>query len=131
MANPTTAVRRGVMERDGEACCACGATDALTFQHRQASGMGGNPVRPGFADGLAACATCNMRFESDLQTLALLNGWKVPRRIGSATASDVPYYHAATNRWYVLSNDEPVRVPISREAAVAMKLAVYGPPNPE
>ncbi|QPE04109.1 hypothetical protein IT882_12995 [Microbacterium schleiferi] len=125
MADPTPKVRRGVIERDGEACVSCGAQGPLTFQHRRASGMGGNPTRPGFADGLAACAICNMRFEGDLQTLALLNGWKVPR--GVKDPARVPYYHAATDRWYVITDEGPWRAEIPREVAVAMKLAVYGP----
>lgn len=125
MAKPTAAVRRGVYERDGGACCSCGAVEALTFQHRRGSGMGGDPERPTFSDGLTACALCNMRFESDLQTLALLNGWKVPRKVKNPAR--VPYYHAATDRWYVLTDEGPWRVEITRDVAVAMKLAVYGP----
>lgn len=125
MANPTRAVREGVYWRDENVCCSCGSPDGLTFQHRRAVGAGGSKRPPTFADGLAACAICNMRFEGDLQTLALLNGWKVPR--GVANPARVPYYHAATNRWYVLTDDGPWRTEITRDVAVAMKLAVYGP----
>ncbi len=130
MADPTAKVRRGVMERDGGACCSCGDSGAMTFQHRQASGMGGNPVRPGYADGLAACGSCNSRFESDLQSQALALGWKVKRRIGSHTAADVPYFHAATGRWYRLAADGPWREQIPVHTAVRMMAAVYGPGGP-
>lgn len=125
MANPTQKVRTGVMQRDGERCVSCGTAWGLTFQHRRAVGMGGSKIPPTYADGLAACGSCNARFEGDLQTLALLNGWKVPR--GVDDPARVPYYHAHTNRWYALTDDGPWRVAIDREVAVAMKLAVYGP----
>lgn len=87
--------------------------------------MGGSKKRPTFADGLTACGACNARFESDLQALALLNGWKVPRSV--ADPARVPVYHAGTDRWYALTDDGPWRREITREAAGAMRLAVYGP----
>jgi len=113
------------MERDGERCVSCGTAWGLTFQHRRASGMGGNPERPGYADGLAACAVCNARFESDLQDEAILKGWKV--RGWVSDPSLVPYLHASTMRWYALSNDGPWRRRIDRHEAAEMMRAVYGP----
>lgn len=129
MADPTLKVRKGVMERDGLACASCAAVDGLTFQHRRAVGMGGSKLRPGYADGLAACGTCNARYEGDLQSLALLNGWKVRRWVEDPAR--VPYYHAATNHWYVLSPDEPLRRAITRSAARRMMNAVYAERMPD
>lgn len=125
MADPTDKVSRGVKERDGERCVSCGTAWGLTFQHRRAVGMGGSKLRPGYADGLAACLDCNTRFEQDLQTLALLNGWKVRKWVQDP--SRVPYYHAHTGQWYSLESDWPARRQITREQAVAMMLDVYGP----
>lgn len=124
MANPTVKVRRGVMERDGESCVACGSPPPLTFQHRRRVGMGGDKQRPGFADGLAACGPCNSRFEGDLQTLALLNGWKV--RAWVKDPARVPYYDATTHRWYVLTDNGPWRREVTRAKALAMMADVYG-----
>ncbi|OAZ40922.1 hypothetical protein A9Z40_02990 [Microbacterium arborescens] len=87
--------------------------------------MGGNPVRPGYADGLAACAVCNARFESDLQGKALRLGWKVRRWVRNP--ADVPYFHEATGHWYALAPDAPVRHPITIRQAARMMLAAYGP----
>ncbi|SJM54911.1 hypothetical protein [Agrococcus casei] len=125
MADPTDKVRRGVRERDGERCVACGTMWAITFQHRRAVGMGGSKERPGYADGLAACADCNARFEGNMQTLALLNGWKVRRWVQDP--SRVPYFHVATGRWYALAADGPWRREISRAEAVRMMNDVYAP----
>lgn len=129
MADPTEKVRRGVKERDGERCVSCGTMRGLTFQHRRAVGMGGDPERPGYADGLAACAVCNDRFEGDLQTLALLNGWKVRGWVDDP--SRVPYYHAATDRWYALTGLGPWRRLITRDEARRMMNAVYAGRDPK
>ena len=125
MADPTDKVSRGVKERDGERCVSCGTAWGLTFQHRRAVQAGGSKLRPTYADGLAACGVCNGRFEHDLQTLALLNGWKVRKWV--TDPARVPYYHAATCRWYVLTDDGPWRREISRTEAISMMRAVYGP----
>lgn len=125
MAKPTRVVREGVYWRDQNACCSCGRTDGLTFQHRRAVGAGGSKLPPTFADGLAACAICNMRFESDLQDEAIAKGWKVPRKV--ADPARVPYFHALAGRWFVLSDDGPWRAEITSDVAQAMMLAVYGP----
>lgn len=125
MADPTGKVRRGVKERDGERCVACGTQWGITFQHRRAVGIGGSKIRPGYADGLAACGPCNVEFERGMQTLALLNGWKVRRWVKDPAR--VPYYHSASGRWYALTDDGPWRVHIPRAEAVEMMLAVYGP----
>jgi len=124
MARPTKAVRAGVYERDGFSCVSCGREDGLSFQHRRATGMrgGGAPV---LSDGLTACVVCNMRFESDLQDDALAYGWKV--RSWVVDPARIPYYHAATDRWYVLNDDAPTRREVTFGEAVSMMLAVYGP----
>lgn len=127
MADPTDKVRRGVRERDGERCVACGTMWAITFQHRRAVGMGGTHERPGYADGLAACATCNNRFEGDLRADAVDNGWKV---LGWVDRPErVPYFHIATGRWYALAADGPWRRGISHAEADRMMRDVYGDPT--
>lgn len=124
MADPSEKVRRGVKDRDEGRCVSCGSAWALTFQHRRAVGMGGSDVRPSYADGLAACGSCNGRFEGDMQTLALLNGWKVRRWVEQPEL--VPYYHAHSDAWYALSPDGPWRLHITRRKAMSMMRAVYG-----
>lgn len=125
MADPTEKVRRGTYERDGERCVSCGTAWGLTFQHRRAVGQGGSKVRPDFADGCAACASCNERFEHDLQGKALRLGWKVPRWVKDP--SRVPLFHVSTQRWYRLVPGAGRRVIITAEEAALMRLDVYGP----
>lgn len=129
MAEPTAEVREGVYGRDGNRCVSCGTPLGLSFQHRRAVGMGGSKIRPGYADGVTACLPCNMRYEGDMQTLALLNGWKVRRRITDPAL--VPYYHAASDAWYVITDCGPWRRQISRAEAMRMMTAAYGPTDPD
>lgn len=119
---PTAAVRRLVMERDGQ-CVACTRLAPLEFQHRQAVGMGGNGVRPGAVDGLAACASHNARFESDLQLEAIVYGWKVRRWVRDAGAVPVLYWES--RQWCRLTADGH-RVFVPASAALRLMGAVYG-----
>lgn len=132
MAKPTPATRRGTYERDGHACCSCGATSPLSYQHRAGDGAGGSKRLPGPADGLTACAVCNARFEADLQGKALRLGWKIPRWVRDrGLAARVPYFHNSTGRWYRLDPERFVRHPISIREAARMLLEVYGPDGPK
>ncbi|UGS26360.1 hypothetical protein K8F61_17295 [Microbacterium resistens] len=121
MADPTDKVRRGVKERDGERCVSCGTAWGLTYQHRQAASQGG---AADYANGLAACVVCNGRYEADMQSLALLNGWKVRGWVDDPAR--VPYYHVASNCWFAVAADGPWRRRITRAEAVAMMRDVYG-----
>lgn len=94
MTPPTKPVRDATYARDGYRCVSCGAQWPLSWQHRSASGHGGRGKKaPALtpADGVTACIPCNGRFESDLQELALHNGWKL-RRNRLMTADEVPFY---------------------------------------
>ena len=53
------------------------------------------------ADGLTSCAMCNMRYESDMQELALASGWKIRRWRGGIPASELPYRDAITGLWWL------------------------------
>jgi hypothetical protein len=106
MTAPTARLRALVYRRDGH-CVACGVLDGWTFQHRQASGMGGRGKRApqlSAADGLTACGICNMRFESDMHDLALTCGWKV-RRNCRVPLSEVPYRDAMSGLWWLPDAD--------------------------
>lgn len=104
MTAPTAKVRAATYLRDLNRCVACGASGGLTWQHRAATGMGGAGKRAAAltpADGLTACALCNMRFESDLQEIALASGWKLRRNRGGIPASELPYREAVTGLWWL------------------------------
>lgn len=124
MAKPTKDVRRGVYERDDYTCVSCGRMHALSFQHRRATGWRGSKELPTLADGLTACIECNMRFEGDLQDEALAKGWKVRSWVRNPAL--VPYFHEGAGRWYVITDDAPVRRAITRAQARELMLAVYG-----
>lgn len=101
MTAPSKFIRDSTKARDGHRCISCSTTQNLSFQHRQASGMGGSkkPLTP--AAGLTACVTCNMRFESDLQGKALAYGWKVARWV--TDPADVPVFDPLTDTWFLLA----------------------------
>ena len=126
MADPTPHVRQGVYNRDGRQCVSCGSRDELTFQHRQAVGMGGSKLLPIAEEGVTACMACNTGFEGAIQTVALLHGWKAPRWVN---AHEVPvlYPHAAGGHpkgWYRLEDDQ--REPITEAQALTAMRGVYG-----
>jgi hypothetical protein len=104
MTAPTNAIRQGTYNRDHHRCVACGTHLALTYQHRRATGMGGSKIRPGYADGVTACYLCNTRFESDLQSLALVKGWKV-RRHNPLANHLVPVFYTFEQEWFLLNLD--------------------------
>lgn len=118
---PTPVVRAAVYLRDDHRCVSCNTSEGLTFQHRRRVGMGGSKIRPGVVDGLTLCLTCNQAAEADLQTVALVNGWKV-----RSWASDehVPVYYPHLFQWFRL--DGVTRKPIPGVVALDMMCAVYG-----
>lgn len=125
MSAPTEKVRKAVYARDFNRCVRCGETALLTFQHRAAVGNGGSKIRPLAAEGIAACIDCNVRFEQDLQAVALSNGWKVRRWVqGLGRVADVPVFYACENAWFRL--DGRTRVHITAEEARDLMRDVYG-----
>lgn len=122
MTAPTTETRTSVYFRDGYRCAACTTINALTFQHRRAVGMGGSKLVPSPVDGLTLCGSCNARCESDLQDLALANGWKVRRWVQSP--EKVPVYYPGELAWFRLEGVRRVR--ISSAVAMEMGCSVYG-----
>lgn len=121
MSAPTAIIRAAVYERDGKRCVACHTIDALTFQHRRAVGMGGSKVRPGAADGVTACLTCNGEFERSMIVLALAYGWKAEKW---TNPTEVPVYYPHEFQWHRL--DGVTRRPVSGVVALDMMHAVYG-----
>ena len=104
MTAPTAKVREATYRRDLHRCVSCGTKEGLTWQHRAATGMGGAGRKAATltaADGLTACLMCNMRFESDMQELALASGWKLRRYRGGIPASELPYRDAMTGLWWL------------------------------
>jgi hypothetical protein len=124
MSAPTPHVRMGVYERDQHRCVSCGRFGGLTFQHRQAVGMGGTMIRPRFDQGLTACGICNGRYETDLQQSALRFGWKVPRWVEHAGM--VPVFVPQLGQWFRLARSAPRRDHITHLAAMEAMHEVYG-----
>jgi hypothetical protein len=125
MVAPSPKDRGLVLLRDGQACVSCGArTSPLEMQHRQRVGAGGSKVRPLPHELATACALCNMRFESDLQTVALACGWKV--RTWVAGVERVPMFNRTRAAWGLLTPEGGV-ARLSAAAAAAQMREVYGP----
>lgn len=121
MSAPAPVVRAVVYERDGHRCISCGATRNLSFQHRQAVGMGGSKRLPSLVEGLTACMPCNAAYEAHLSDQALRYGWKVPRWV--TDCSLVPVFD---QQWFRLDRDG-WRIPIGWPTAVALMRDAYGP----
>lgn len=105
MTPPSKSVRGLTYLRDGHRCLACGSRDALTWQHRAASGMGGRGVKaPALtpADGCTLCVLCNASCEAEGQTLALSMGWKIRRNRGAMPASAIPVFDVNERRWFTI-----------------------------
>jgi hypothetical protein len=108
--------------RDGDQCIVCATRDRLSFQHRQAVGMGGSKVNPTCVEGVTACVPHNEAFEHRLQTLALLRGWKVRGWVSDAGL--VPVWYPLLGGWHVLRGEG--REWVSARAARALMVDVYG-----
>lgn len=127
MTAPSQKVREATYRRDGYRCVSCGAQWPLSWQHRSASGHGGRGRKaPALtpADGLTACIPCNGRFESDLQELALHNGWKLRRHI-LMTADQVPFYDRNLGG-YFLPDTEGRAHPVKAAEAIELITAAGG-----
>ena len=103
MTAPSARVRGLTYLRDGFHCVTCGTTEGLQWQHRESSGHGGRgkkapPLTP--ADGVTSCWSCNPRYESDLQELALACGWKVKRN-RLVPAVEIPYLDQVSGLWWL------------------------------
>lgn len=122
MAAPSPVQRTVTYERDGHRCVSCGSMWSLQFQHRQAVGMGGSKRGVNLAGGVTSCASCNPEYEGSMQTLALINGWKVPRWVRDVSAVPVRYNGGV---WRELLSDGRTR-PLSNLHARAMMFEVYG-----
>jgi hypothetical protein len=129
MVAPTSGIRAQVLTRDGGRCVSCGSADALQMQHRARVGNGGSGIRPDVLELVTACAVCNARFEADLQTRALVYGWKVRTWVNPA---DVPVFNIPAQQWGLLGVQDffgelrPVVFPCSPEFAWNRMRVVYG-----
>ncbi|WP_295035748.1 hypothetical protein [uncultured Microbacterium sp.] len=124
MADPTKSVRSGTYQRDGDHCLCCGVEQGLSYQHRQAVGMGGSNFRPTWSEGITACLPHNERFERDLQDMALAFGWKVKNWVTDTWR--VPVYDLTLDAWFLLSGISPRRHRISRSEALMLMDEIYG-----
>lgn len=104
MTAPTQRVRTLTYERDGFRCVSCGSMQYLEWQHREASGSGGRGKKaPALtpADGVTSCSTCNPRYESDLQELALHSGWKLRKFRGGILSCNIPFFNRNTSEYWL------------------------------
>lgn len=85
--------------------------------------MGGTSLPVSIAGALAVCGPANARFESDLQSWALLRGYKVPRWVLDVAAVPVRYGHEGL--WMLLDHEGERHV-ISAGEAMRELHHVYG-----
>lgn len=104
MTAPTPKVRELTYRRDNYRCVSCGSPNSLEWQHRQAVGMGGSKRKPNAAEGITSCTLCNGAYENELQTRALLCGWKV-RRFCAIAVESVPVWYPFEQSWFLLNVD--------------------------
>ena len=111
---PLTVAR--VAPRDGRACAHCGATEALSIQHRANKGMGGDKGAERWSNGIILCATYNSLLEQDAREAerARRMGWKCSKWDKTA---EVPFWHAPTQGWRIILDDGTWR-PATREEVV-------------
>ena len=126
MSAPSQKIRLATYDRDGHRCASCGAVAPLQYQHRAASGHGGNPIRPKVEEGLTSCATCNPAYEAQMQAEALACGWKIPRWVQrQGLAARVPVFVKWAGQWVALTEDGQ-RESITAVEALARMVNVYG-----
>ena len=122
MTAPSAKVRELTYRRDGHRCVSCGSIVRLEWQHRAAVGMGGSKRKPDASEGITSCTICNAGYESELQTRALLCGWKV-RRFCRLTPSQIPCWYPIERAWFLLNTDGSRDELIEDEAMELMILA--------
>lgn len=126
MSAPTQKIRLATYDRDGHRCASCGTFAPLQYQHRAASGHGGNPIRPKIEEGLTSCAICNPAYEGRMQAEALACGWKIPRWVQrQGLAARVPVFLKWASEWVELTTDGR-RITITAAEATARMINVYG-----
>jgi len=91
------------LKRDGY-CLHCGATEALSPNHRAGRGMGGSKVLDRPANVVILCSAMNLLIESEASVakLALSRGWKLYRW---QSPEEQPVYDAVQGVWFYLDND--------------------------
>lgn len=92
-------LRAAVYQRD-VGCVICGRRDRRSLQHRRTRGMGGSRLADTPQNLIVVCGMTNTRFESDLQQMALANGWKLPQ--WSSPPEETPVWYAAELSWMLL-----------------------------
>ena len=103
MTAPSKTLRALVYARDSGRCASCGTSEAKTFQHRAATGMGGagrKAVPLNAADGLTLCGLCNEGAEHAGQSRALALGWKLLRH-RQLLACQIPFYVQWAGEWWL------------------------------
>lgn len=120
--------RKATYERDLHRCAVCGTNEGLTFQHRQAVGMGGDHLQEQPPSGsLTLCGIHNNLVEHRLRDEALIQGWKVPskRAWPMLCPGGVPVFYRAEQQWCLLLPDW-TRAPLMRGEVVRRMIESYG-----
>lgn len=95
-----------LIERDGGGCVCCGATEALSPNHRANRGMGGaskNSPLNAPSNLVTLCSRMNDLIErdADYARLAVRYGWKLRKWQDPITE---PVFDKKTDVWYYLDN---------------------------
>lgn len=126
--------RNLMLRRDDWACAATGDTtrEALTVQHRQRVGMGGDKRSQSMSNLLTLRGDINERCEHDLQDVACAFGWKVPTTFTPDAGPDVEAMHPGIvpvryfdGRWLFLREGGLV-FEVNRHEARSQMIHVYG-----
>lgn len=85
-------------------CLHCGATEALSPNHRAGRGMGGSKVLDRPANVIVLCSSMNLLIETTpaMAKLALERGWKIYRW---ESPENKPVYDAVNGIWFLLDDN--------------------------
>ena len=92
-----------LLDRDKH-CLHCGATDALSPNHRANRGMGGSKKRDVPSNIVVLCSLFNGLIESDYSAaeLAIRYGWKLN---SWQDAKSVPVWDSVSGEWFALNDN--------------------------
>lgn len=98
-----------LLARDGGYCLHCGATEALSPNHRANRGMGGSKVRDVPSNLVVLCSLFNGLIESNAQAslVAKEYGWKLNTW---QNPLEIPVFDTQKREWHLLDDEYGTKV---------------------